>query len=46
MQRTSLVYGLVNIRTDGEHVLMATMEEKGTDFDVKVFRAGVDVGGA
>ncbi len=27
-------------------MLMATMEEKDTDFDVKVFRAGVDVGDA
>jgi beta-lactamase superfamily II metal-dependent hydrolase len=38
-----LVYGLVNVRTDGNHVLCATLEEKGTDFDVKVFRAGVNV---
>lgn len=36
---TDLVYGLVNVRTDGEHVLCATMEERGNDFDVKVFRA-------
>jgi beta-lactamase superfamily II metal-dependent hydrolase len=35
---TDLVYGLVNVRTDGEHVLCATMEEQGNDFDVKVFR--------
>lgn len=40
---TDLVYGLVNVRTDGEQVLCATMEEKGNDFDFKVFRAGVDV---
>jgi beta-lactamase superfamily II metal-dependent hydrolase len=40
---TDLVYGLVNIRTDGVHILCATMEEEGTDFDVKVFKAGVDV---
>ena len=38
------MFGLVNIRTDGDHILLATMEEKGTDFDVKVFRTGVDVG--
>ena len=38
-----LIYGLVNVRTDGNHVLCATMEEKGNDFDVKVFRAGVNV---
>lgn len=39
---TDLVYGLVNVRTDGEHVLCATMEERGVEFDVKVFRAGVE----
>jgi hypothetical protein len=39
---TDLVYGLVNVRTDGVHILCATMEEQGTDFDVKVFKAGVD----
>lgn len=32
-----LVYGLVNVRTDGGRVLCATLES-GTDFDVKVFR--------
>lgn len=37
---TDLIYGLVNIRTDGKHILCATMEEKGNDFDVKVFKAG------
>jgi hypothetical protein len=40
---SDLVYGLVNVRTDGEHILCATMEEKGKDFDVKVLQAGVDV---
>jgi len=40
---SKLVYGLVNIRTDGKHILCATMEEKGNNFDYKVFRAGVDV---
>jgi hypothetical protein len=39
---TDLVYGLVNVRTDGVHILCATMEEQGTDFDVKVFKAAVD----
>ena len=38
-----LVYGLVNVRTDGQHVLCATLEEAGSEFDVKVFRAGVNV---
>ena len=37
---SDLVYGLVNIRTDGEHILCATMEEAGTEFTVKVFQAG------
>jgi len=36
---TDLVYGLVNVRTDGVHILCATMEEQGTDFDVQVFKA-------
>jgi beta-lactamase superfamily II metal-dependent hydrolase len=40
---TDLVYGLVNVRTDGETVLCATLEEEGNDFDVKRFKAGVDV---
>jgi hypothetical protein len=40
---SDLVYGLVNVRTDGEHVLCATREERARDFDVKVFRAGIDV---
>jgi hypothetical protein len=35
-----LVYGLVNVRTDGVNILCATMVEKNNDFDVKVFRAG------
>ncbi len=38
---TDLVYGLVNIRTDGRRILCATLEEVGTEFDVKVFQAGV-----
>lgn len=37
---TDLVYGLVNVRTDGKTVLCATLEEKGNDFDVKTFHAG------
>jgi phosphohistidine phosphatase SixA len=40
---TGLVYGLVNVRTDGVHVLTGTLEESGSDFDVKDFRPGVDV---
>jgi beta-lactamase superfamily II metal-dependent hydrolase len=38
---TGLVYGLVNVRTDGKHVLCATLEENGRDFDTKIFEAGV-----
>jgi len=37
---TDLIYGLVNIRTDGNEIMCATMEEKGSDFDLKVFKAG------
>jgi len=40
---SDLVYGLVNIRTDGTHILCATMKEAGRDFDVQVFQAGEDV---
>ncbi|MDQ3935736.1 MAG: hypothetical protein M3340_14015 [Actinomycetota bacterium] len=36
---TDLIYGLVNVRTDGKNILCATLEEQGTDFDVKVFCA-------
>jgi beta-lactamase superfamily II metal-dependent hydrolase len=39
---SKLVYGLVNVRTDGRQILCATMEEKGNDFTWKVFPAGVD----
>jgi beta-lactamase superfamily II metal-dependent hydrolase len=41
---TDLVYGLVNVRTDGEHILCATMKEGSSDFDLQVFAAGVDPG--
>lgn len=41
---TDLVYGLVNVRTDGQRILCATMEEKGNDFDIKIFKAGVNAG--
>lgn len=39
---TDLVYGLINIRTDGERVLCAYMEEQGKDFDIQAFKAGVE----
>jgi beta-lactamase superfamily II metal-dependent hydrolase len=38
-----LVYGLVNVRTDGTNLMCATKKEVGNDFDFKVFKAGVDV---
>ena len=39
---TDLIYGLINVRTDGEHVMCAYMKEQSQDFDVQVFRAGVE----
>jgi hypothetical protein len=39
---TDLVYGLINVRTDGTRVLCAYMKEQSADFDIKVFRAGVE----
>ena len=39
---TDLVYGLVNVRTDGKRVLLGYMKENGNDFDIQVFRAGVE----
>jgi hypothetical protein len=35
-----LVYGLVNIRTDGRQILCATMNEQNSTFDIKRFVAG------
>ncbi len=37
---TDLVYGLVNVRTDGQRILLAYMSEGSSDFDVRVFMAG------
>jgi beta-lactamase superfamily II metal-dependent hydrolase len=39
---TDLVYGLVNVRSDGRRILCATMKEGSSDFDLQVFEAGVD----
>jgi hypothetical protein len=39
---TDLVYGLINIRTDGERVICGYMKEQGKDFDIKAFKAGVE----
>jgi beta-lactamase superfamily II metal-dependent hydrolase len=39
---TDLIYGLINVRTDGERILCGYMKEKGSDFDILVFRAGVE----
>jgi len=41
---TDLVYGLVNVRTDGRRVLCTTMKEGSSDFDLQVFQAGVAAG--
>lgn len=38
---TDVIYGLVNVRTDGETILCATMLESGKAFDTKMFQAGV-----
>ena len=38
---TDLVYGLVNVRSDGERVVLAYMKEGGSDFDVQAFKAGI-----
>jgi beta-lactamase superfamily II metal-dependent hydrolase len=39
---TDLVYGLVNVRSDGQRMLCATMKEGSSDFDLRVFEAGVE----
>ena len=39
---TDLVYGLINVRTDGERVICAYMKEQGADFDIQAFKAGVE----
>ncbi|MBI5472368.1 MAG: MBL fold metallo-hydrolase [Ignavibacteriae bacterium] len=39
---TDLIYGLINVRTDGERILCGYMKENTSDFDIQVFRAGVD----
>jgi beta-lactamase superfamily II metal-dependent hydrolase len=39
---TDLVYGLVNVRSDGRRILCATMKEASSDFDLQVFQAGVE----
>ena len=41
---TDLVYGLVNVRSDGRRILCATMKEGSSDFDLQVFQAGVYAG--
>jgi beta-lactamase superfamily II metal-dependent hydrolase len=37
---TDLVYGLVNVRTDGERIMMAYMKEGSSDFDLQLLKAG------
>jgi len=37
-----LVYGLVNVRTDGHTILVGTLRESGNDFELQAFQAGMD----
>jgi hypothetical protein len=39
---TDLVYGLINVRTDGERVLCGYMKEGSQDFALQLFRGGVE----
>lgn len=39
---TDLVYGLINVRSDGKRILCANMREGSSDFDLQVFQAGTD----
>ncbi|MCU0291213.1 MAG: MBL fold metallo-hydrolase [Thermoanaerobaculaceae bacterium] len=39
---TDLVYGLINVRTDGERILCGYMKERGGDFEIRVLRGGVE----
>ena len=39
---TGVVYGLINVRTDGERVLCGYMKEGSQDFDLQAFRGGVE----
>lgn len=39
---SDIIYGLVNIRTDGRQIMCATMRETGKNFDYYAFQAGVD----
>lgn len=39
---TDLVYGLINVRTDGERVLCGYMKEGTQDFELQLFRGGVE----
>jgi len=34
---SGIIYGLVNVRTDGEKFLCATMSEKDGDWDIETF---------
>ena len=37
-----LVYGLINVRTDGERVMCGYMKEGSQDFELQLFRGGVE----
>ena len=34
-----IIYGLVNVRTDGNKILCATLSEKNNDWDIKIFNS-------
>ena len=39
---TDLVYGLINVRTDGKRIMCGYMKEKGSDFEIQIFHGGVE----
>jgi hypothetical protein len=39
---SDLVYGLVNVRTDGQTLLIGTLRESGKDFELQAFKAGIE----
>ncbi len=36
---SGIIYGLVNVRTDGKKILCATLSEAGSDWDIKEFKS-------
>jgi hypothetical protein len=39
---TDLIYGMINVRTDGRRVLCGYLKEDGKDFDIEVFDGGAE----